>query len=87
MRQEIISAAGVDMELTMLRDGSSRHWLVMARWQNELDELQTHTMPPLDPALDETQAWQEARAWAPRLKTSEQLENQGLQPKFQTHIV
>lgn len=86
MRQETFTEAGVDVELTLLRDSKSRHWLVMARWQSELGDLSTHTMPPLSPGLSEEQAWHEAHAWAGKVLTREMLRSGGMQPKFATHL-
>ncbi|UYG01778.1 hypothetical protein OCT51_11190 [Halomonas sp. LR3S48] len=82
MRQETFTAAGVDLELMLLRDSSSRHWLVIARWRNEKDELSTHTLPPLAPDLTEELAWREARSWAVKRLTREMLEAGGVKTKF-----
>lgn len=82
MKQQIVTEAGVNVELMLLRDSNSRHWLVMARWHNEQDDLSTQTLPPLAPDLTEEQAWREAYTWATKTLTREKLKAGGVQPKF-----
>ncbi|WP_111414572.1 hypothetical protein [Billgrantia lactosivorans] len=86
MRQETFTEAGIDVELTLLRDSSSRHWLVIARWHDKQGTLSTHTLPPLAPDLAEEQAWREARSWAIKRLTKEMLEAGGVKPKFAVPI-